>query len=71
MRKLVVFAFLGIVIGATAASSHEQSAVVGGKNIQPTPKSIEQKLKEHETMEKRREQGLPATDRSQKPNASR
>lgn len=62
MWKLVLYALLITVIGATAAGSHEQQATVGGKRVQPTAESIAQKLKEHEAVERQKKRSLPPSN---------
>ena len=53
MKRIGLIVLLTFGACSYAASSHEQSAVVGGKRIQPTPKSFEQRLRQHNEMQKK------------------
>jgi len=75
MGKVVVSAFLSLMITAASALGHEQKAVVGGKRIQPTPKSVEQNLKEHKALQEKSTQGsstqIPSTATQGRPKIDR
>ena len=63
IESLVLSAFLSLAIGATSALGHEQAAVGGGKRIQPTQRSFEQRLKEHKALREKLPEKPPATNR--------
>lgn len=70
MGRLILSVVFSIAIGASSAFGHEQAAVVGGKRIQPTPKSFEQRLKEHKGLRDKRTEG-PSVDGSRQSGRSK
>jgi hypothetical protein len=52
MLRHLFLTFLLVTFVVPAASAHEQSAVTGGKRVQPTKNSVEQRVKEHEARQK-------------------
>lgn len=54
-----VIAYLVCLLTAFSAIAHEQQAVSGGKRVQPTPEAVQERTKEHRSLENQRREMTP------------
>lgn len=47
MWKIIAAVVLSAIVGASPTLAHKQSSIVGGKRIQPTKRSFDERSKEH------------------------
>jgi hypothetical protein len=51
--------YLACMLTAFPALAHDQQAVSGGKRVQPTPETVQERTKEHPTLESQRRPVAP------------